>query len=78
MDSPSISDKQALYESGLSIASQSSLVIERALMQAEVTNTQKFVAGNSMCDALQGSPPNHSLKLTESTAHDFAAHKIVD
>ena len=23
----------------------------------------------------QGSPPNHSLKLTESTARDFAAHK---
>ena len=75
MDSPSISDKQALYESGLSIASQSSLIIERALRQAAVTNTQKFVAGNSMWDALKGSPPNHSLKLTVSTACFGSARK---
>jgi hypothetical protein len=29
-------------------------------------------------DAVQAKPPNHSLKLTESTARDFAAHKNVD
>ena len=85
MDSPSTNisfhkvlvanGKQALYENGLSIASQCSLIITRAIKQSPVTNTQKYLAGNSRCDSLQGSPPNHSLKLTENTACFWSARK---
>ena len=58
MNSPSINTgKQALYESGVSIAFQSSLVIGRAIKQKAVTNTKKYSAGNLRHYNFQGSPP---------------------
>jgi len=68
----------ALNETGVNQGFPKSLVIGRA-GSWEARSSSSTVSGfNSVSFPLtQVSPPNHSLKLTESTARDFAARKNV-